>query len=93
MSAEFVEVLLMFSLWEPLCGDGYDLPREGRLLATSAVEVAQKLGYDRYGVLTLRQGALDLMDANSDEIRFTRLWTTANNIEQLCVSISSTYCS
>lgn len=83
MSAEFVEVLLMFSLWEPLCGDGYDLPREGRLLATSAVEVAQKLGYDRYGVLTLRQGALDLMDANSDEIRFTRLWTTANNIEQL----------
>ncbi|KAJ8507459.1 hypothetical protein ONZ45_g10172 [Pleurotus djamor] len=82
-SFEFVEALLILSLWEPLHGDGYNIPRDSRLLAMSAIEAAMSIGIDRYDIMNLRRLSLEHLDPMSEEVRGTRMWATASNIEQL----------
>ncbi|KDQ29675.1 hypothetical protein PLEOSDRAFT_1103686 [Pleurotus ostreatus PC15] len=82
---EFMEALLILALWTPICGSGYAIERDSRLLASSAMQIAISLGLNQYdNIQVLQQRKPDTPnDPDPEVVRKTRLWCAASNIEHM----------
>ncbi|KAL0950179.1 hypothetical protein HGRIS_010172 [Hohenbuehelia grisea] len=90
---EFLEALLILSMWSPICGGGYSVPRDGRLLAMTAVDIAKNLGLERSAVNFLTRPANGSIrpfpNADPDyadrpnAIEDGRLWLAISHIEHM----------
>ncbi len=82
---EFIEALLILALWTPICGSGYVIERDRRLLASSAMQIAMSLGlnqYDNIQVLTPHKGQ---GNPNPEVVRKTRLVSGITHFSAPCV--------
>ncbi|KAL4256547.1 Protease transcriptional activator prtT [Pleurotus pulmonarius] len=83
-TVEFIEALLILALWTPVCGHGYAIERDSRLLASSAMQIAISLGLDQYdNIQVLQQSKADTDGPDPEVVRKTRLWCAASNIEHM----------
>ncbi|KAL4252671.1 Zinc cluster transcription factor 02 [Pleurotus pulmonarius] len=80
---EFIEALLILALWSPICGSGYAIERDSRLLASSAMQIAVNLGLDQYDNIQTLLPRKAQGKSDPEVIRKTRLWCAASNIEHL----------
>ncbi|KAJ8698736.1 hypothetical protein PTI98_005410 [Pleurotus ostreatus] len=82
-SPEFIEALLILALWMPICGSGYAIKRDSRLLASSAMQIAISLGLNQYDNIQVLLPHKAQGNADLEVVRKTRLWCAASNIEHM----------